>query len=226
MPLERPSAKRYGGDHAHHALCLQLRHFGRGDVVGDQDLARHPLQFGVAAMQRGMQPPDHLVDVVDAAAQVRIVDALEHAGDAVALQAQRIVGGVQAGADERIDALEQLRVVEQQRVQVQEFTDLVRKRAVQAPRTGFSGLSYLRQVPVDGVKIDRSFIADILRDPDDLALTTAIIGMAHSLGITVVAEGVEKEGQYEVLRERGCDLAQGYWLGHPMTEHDFRGLLA
>ncbi len=92
--------------------------------------------------------------------------------------------------------------------------------------TGFSGLSHLRRVPVDGVKIDRSFIADVLRDPDDLALTTAIIAMAHSLGITVVAEGVEKEGQFDILRERGCDLAQGYWLGHPMNVHDFRGLLA
>ncbi len=92
--------------------------------------------------------------------------------------------------------------------------------------TGFSGLSHLRRVPVDGVKIDRSFIADVLRDPDDLALTTAIIAMAHSLGITVVAEGVEKEGQFAVLRERGCDLAQGYWLGYPMNAHDFSGLLA
>jgi diguanylate cyclase (GGDEF)-like protein len=92
--------------------------------------------------------------------------------------------------------------------------------------TGFSGLSHLRRVPVDGVKIDRSFIADVLRDPDDLALTTAIIAMAHSLGITVIAEGVEKEGQFNVLRERGCDMAQGYWLGYPMNAHDFAGLLA
>ncbi|WP_408953107.1 putative bifunctional diguanylate cyclase/phosphodiesterase [Lysobacter sp. Hz 25] len=91
--------------------------------------------------------------------------------------------------------------------------------------TGFSGLSHLRRVPVDGVKIDRSFIADVLRDPDDLALTTAIIAMAHSLGITVVAEGVEKEGQYAVLRERGCDLAQGYWLGHPVNTEEFLALL-
>jgi len=91
--------------------------------------------------------------------------------------------------------------------------------------TGFSGLSHLRRVPVDGVKIDRSFIADVLRDPDDLALTTAIISMAHSLGITVVAEGVEKEGQYAILRERGCDLAQGYWLGHPASAQDFARLL-
>src|SRR4249919_1018851 len=91
--------------------------------------------------------------------------------------------------------------------------------------TGFSGLSHLRRVPVDGVKIDRSFVADVLRDPDDLALTTAIIAMAHSLGITVVAEGVEKEGQYAILRERGCDLAQGYWLGHPVDAREFAELL-
>jgi len=92
--------------------------------------------------------------------------------------------------------------------------------------TGFSGLSHLRRVPVDGVKIDRSFVADVLRDPDDLALTTAIIAMAHSLGIHVVAEGVEKEGQYAILRERGCDLAQGFWLGHPMSNQEFTRLLA
>jgi diguanylate cyclase (GGDEF)-like protein len=82
--------------------------------------------------------------------------------------------------------------------------------------TGFSGLSHLRRMPVDGVKIDRSFIADMLRDPDDLALTTAIIAMAHSLGIAVVGEGVETQGQLDMLRERGCDHAQGFWLGHPM----------
>jgi diguanylate cyclase (GGDEF)-like protein len=91
--------------------------------------------------------------------------------------------------------------------------------------TGFSGLSHLRRVPVDGVKIDRSFVADMLRDPDDLALTAAIISMAHALGITVVAEGVEQEGQYALLRDRQCDLAQGFWLGHPMTMQDFSTLL-
>ena len=92
--------------------------------------------------------------------------------------------------------------------------------------TGFSGLSHLRRVPVDGVKIDRSFIADLQRDPDDLALTTAIIVMAHSLGITVVAEGVEKEAQYNLLAERGCDLVQGYWLSHPISATEFANLLA
>lgn len=91
--------------------------------------------------------------------------------------------------------------------------------------TGFSGLSHLRRVPVDGVKIDRSFVADVETDGDDLALTTAIIAMAHSLGIQAVAEGVETEGQFALLRERGCDLAQGYWLGYPVTAEEFARLL-
>lgn len=90
--------------------------------------------------------------------------------------------------------------------------------------TGYSSLSHLRRVQVDGLKIDRSFITDLLRDPDDLALTSAIIAMAHSMGITVVAEGVEKQGQYDLLRERDCDLVQGYWLGHPLTAAEFAKL--
>jgi len=87
--------------------------------------------------------------------------------------------------------------------------------------TGYSSLSHLRRVQVDGLKIDRSFITDLLRDPDDLALTSAIVAMAHSMGVTVVAEGVERAGQFELLRERDCDLVQGYWLGHPMGGQEF-----
>jgi EAL domain-containing protein (putative c-di-GMP-specific phosphodiesterase class I) len=78
--------------------------------------------------------------------------------------------------------------------------------------TGFSGLSHLRRARVDGVKIDRSFITDILTDPEDLALASAIIAMAHSLSMQVIAEGVETEAQFALLRARGCDLAQGFWM--------------
>ena len=91
--------------------------------------------------------------------------------------------------------------------------------------TGYSSLSHLRRVQVDGLKIDRSFITDLLRDPDDLALTSAIVAMAHSMGVTVVAEGVERAGQFELLRERDCDLVQGFWLGHPMGGQEFVRLL-
>jgi diguanylate cyclase (GGDEF)-like protein len=86
--------------------------------------------------------------------------------------------------------------------------------------TGFSGLSHLRRVPVDGVKIDRSFVSGMLDDADDLALTAAIIAMAHSLGIVVTAEGVESQGQVDALKARGCDNLQGFLLGHPMSDAD------
>ncbi|MCD7100318.1 EAL domain-containing protein [Stenotrophomonas sp. MMGLT7] len=91
--------------------------------------------------------------------------------------------------------------------------------------TGFSGLNHLRQVPVDGVKIDKSFVADMQRDPDDLALTSAVISMAHSLGITVVAEGIEQEVQLQLLRERGCELGQGYLFSHPLRSEELVRLL-
>lgn len=90
--------------------------------------------------------------------------------------------------------------------------------------TGFSGLSHLRRVPVDGVKIDRSFITDLLRDPNDLALTTGVIAMARSLGVTVVAEGIENEGQHNLLRERGCPMGQGFYLARPMPADEARRL--
>ena len=73
--------------------------------------------------------------------------------------------------------------------------------------------------------VDVIYLRDAGGSTDDLALTTAIIAMAHSLGITVVAEGVEKEGQYAILRERGCDLAQGYWIGHPIDATAFAAFL-
>ncbi len=84
--------------------------------------------------------------------------------------------------------------------------------------TGFSGLSHLRRVPVDGVKIDRSFTADLLTDHDDLALTSAIVAMAKSLGISAVAEGVESASQLDVLRGLKCDLVQGFWLSYPVDQ--------
>ena len=79
---------------------------------------------------------------------------------------------------------------------------------------------------MDGVKIDRTFVSDILHDADDRALTRAIIGMAQSLGIVAIAEGIEEPGQYELLRDTGCDLGQGYLFGKPMSHEDMMKLLA
>lgn len=78
--------------------------------------------------------------------------------------------------------------------------------------TGYSSLSYLKRFPIDVVKIDRSFIADITTDPDDAAIVNAIIAMAHTLEMQVVAEGVETAEQLGLLRSWRCDAAQGYFF--------------
>ncbi|TZF84442.1 putative bifunctional diguanylate cyclase/phosphodiesterase, partial [Cognatilysobacter lacus] len=82
--------------------------------------------------------------------------------------------------------------------------------------TGYSSFAYLKRLPINALKIDREFIGDLTRDPDDEAITSAIIAMGHSLGLHVVAEGVETEGQLDFLRRNGCDEIQGYWLARPL----------
>lgn len=82
--------------------------------------------------------------------------------------------------------------------------------------TGYSSLAYLKRLPINTLKIDKEFISDLTRDPDDEAITSTVITMAHSLGLNVVAEGVELEEQMEFLRAHGCDEIQGYWLARPL----------
>ena len=83
--------------------------------------------------------------------------------------------------------------------------------------TGYSGLAYLKRLPIDTVKIDQSFVRDLTVDPDDAAIVTAIVAMARSLGVEVVAEGVETEEQLAELKRLGCHRAQGYLLARPMS---------
>jgi diguanylate cyclase (GGDEF)-like protein len=90
--------------------------------------------------------------------------------------------------------------------------------------TGYSSLSYLQQFPIDALKIDRSFIEGITDRPDGAAISTAIIGMGHSLRMEVIAEGVETADQLEVLRDLECDVVQGFLLGRPGTPQQIKAL--
>jgi len=91
--------------------------------------------------------------------------------------------------------------------------------------TGYSSLSYLRRFTIDRVKIDRTFVAELTENPDDAALTSAIIAMAHGLRLEVVAEGVETRHQALFLRQRGCDELQGYLFGRPCPPDEFVDLV-
>lgn len=88
--------------------------------------------------------------------------------------------------------------------------------------TGYSSLAYLKRLPINTLKIDKEFIDDLTHDPEDEAITSTVITMARSLGLTVVAEGVETVDQMRFLREQGCDEIQGYWLARPLeAQHCF-----
>jgi EAL domain-containing protein (putative c-di-GMP-specific phosphodiesterase class I) len=91
--------------------------------------------------------------------------------------------------------------------------------------TGYSSLSYLRRFPLDHLKVDQSFVLEIDRDPNTLSIVGAIINLGHTLGLTVVAEGVESAAQLELLRQQHCDQAQGFHFAGALPPADIEVLL-
>ena len=91
--------------------------------------------------------------------------------------------------------------------------------------TGYSSLAYLNRFPIDTVKIDRSFVSCLPESHSDAQITSAVIALGHSLGLTVIAEGAETQGQIDFLREEGCDEVQGYFFSRPLSAGDMRAFL-
>jgi diguanylate cyclase (GGDEF)-like protein/PAS domain S-box-containing protein len=122
-------------------------------------------------------------------------------------------GTIMADAERALAVLEQLRALGV-RIAIDDFG------------TGYSSMAYLKGMPVDALKIDRSFVRKLATDQSDRAIVRSAVELGHNLGLKVVAEGVEDVVSYQQLARLGCDLAQGYYMGRPMPAADFEGWLA
>jgi EAL domain-containing protein (putative c-di-GMP-specific phosphodiesterase class I) len=91
--------------------------------------------------------------------------------------------------------------------------------------TGYSSMSYIRSFPLDVIKLDRCFVCDVASDPAAAGIANAVVMMAHSLGLTVVGEGVDAEAQARVLTELGCDEMQGFLISGALCAEEFSRLL-
>ena len=175
------------GDWVLHTACAQARRWlDRGDLLG---------RMAVNISHRQLK----LANLVDS-----VHSALQHSGlPAECLELEITESMAMDTTQETLDTLVRLREMGVH-LTIDDFG------------TGYSSLSYLRKLPIDGLKIDRSFVAGVVQELGDAAITRAIISLAASLGLAVTAEGIEEASQLAFLREQGCPFGQGYFYCRPM----------
>jgi len=162
---------------------------------------------------RGIDPLPIAVNVsvrqlTDAGTIARLREIIETSGvDPALLEVEVTESSMMDNMDAIIETLRSLR-------------DLGIRVSIDDFGTGYSSLSYLRRLPINALKIDRSFISDIPANSDDAAITSTIIAMGHQLGLTIVAEGIETRLQYDHLLGHNCDQAQGFLFARPMAAAD------
>lgn len=181
-------------------LILPIGHWVLRDALRqyreweDQDICPLPIHVNVSA--RELEHPDFVDRVLDLLAKAEVP------GEALCLEiTETVLIEDMAANAEKMQALFAHGV----RFYIDDFGK------------GYSSLQYVRQLPFSALKIDQSFISKITEEPDDAAIARAVIAMGHSLGMTVIAEGVETEAQLELLRAARCDQAQGFLLARPLT---------
>ncbi|HET7776457.1 MAG TPA: EAL domain-containing protein, partial [Azospira sp.] len=175
------------GEWVLHSACVQAQAW--------QDQGLPPLRVAVNLSVRQFRQQDLLQQVAGALALSGLEAAL--------LELEITESAVMESPEMAIDLLKN-------------FRDMGVSLAVDDFGTGYSSLSYLKLFPINRLKIDRSFVSDIGVDPNDTAISTATIALAHTLGLEVVAEGIEHETQLNYLRAQGCNEGQGFFFSRPM----------
>jgi EAL domain-containing protein (putative c-di-GMP-specific phosphodiesterase class I) len=179
------------------SCCTQLRHWQQ------EALPVVPVAINISGRQ--FQQPRRLIQLIE--------DALtEHGLDPRLLELELTESSAMTDPQTAISVVERLR----ERGLACSIDDF---------GTGYSSLSVLKSFPISKLKIDRSFVMDIDKDPNDAAIVTAIVAMAHALKMTVVAEGVETKEHLDFLRNLGCDQIQGYLFSRPVPASDMREML-
>jgi EAL domain-containing protein (putative c-di-GMP-specific phosphodiesterase class I) len=169
-----------------------------------QDAGLEPMRLSINFSARQFQQPTFIENVTEILQETKL--------DPAWLEFELTEGSVMKDPETAIEKLHELRRMGI-RIAIDDFG------------TGYSSLSYLKRFPIDSLKIDQSFVADLCTDEDDAAIVAAIITLGHALGLTVVAEGVETSEQLERLAALGCDVLQGFLFSKSLSTEEFDELL-